>query len=322
MYKGRRVHFVVWMPAAAWSDATSKAYLRPILVLIFVIVLMIQMAMPTIWTAVVGLLGAFCTWRFINRYGGRYMRVWEHCSGFLILDEKGRPIRDKSICADFFKAYVTWEEAYLRPAVLQRLSKKALEFRFRVVEDWVLLGKQIELPRRGKLDMQVRKSHEALSTSEERIAAKSREEQVLAAEINNLLYLISEDMQIRRTELLRNLTRFQKFEVELADLIKKRIDEYEYWLALLDAKGFRVRYTLWGSMIVAVSAVVSALLSRTPLPLLLVILPAAKYLLDQLGGVRGLRRAATRHARYAQKVELTLRRLDASLDASRIRIPA
>jgi len=321
-YKGRRVRFVLWMPASVWNRATNNAIFRPVILLTLAIALMIQFSVPVGWVVLVGLAGAYASWRFINRRGGKYMRVWENCTGFLLLDEKGRPIREVGIYPDFFKAYATWEEAYLRPAVLQKLSRRALESKFKVIRNWVLLGKSVKIDRHRKLDQETQKTHEALSASEERLTPKVEEKEILAAEINNLLYRTSEDMEIRRTDLVRKLTRLCRAEQDLALLIKKRAEVYDYWLALLDAQGLRVRFTRLGLLIAAVSGVASAILTRTLYPLLLLSLPVLKYGLDLVGGVRGLRRTATRHEVSASMIETAIERLDPTFSPSLIRFPS
>ena len=164
--------------------------------------------------------------------------------------------------------------------------------------------------------------HLALSKSEERLADQLQEEQTLSAEINNLLYQISEDMQIRRVGLIRKLTRLKRVEEDLASLLESRSEEYEYWLELLDAKGFRVRFTRWGSILAGVGGVFSALLSGRPYPLLLLFLPLIRYGIDFVGGVRGLRRKAVAHAKAAKKLDAALARLDPPFKPNLVRLPA
>jgi len=320
-YRGKSIHFAVWAPQQVLNSAMFRAFGWPAFVVAFAVVLMLQFSVRLEWVLLTLIIAAFGILRFVNRYGGRFMRLWENCTGFAVLDEKGRFMKDTSNYADYFMAFATWEEAYLRPAVLCKISAAAVESRLRIMRQVSRLNRQVNLRTKKKLDQQLQNMHEKLSRSEEKLANILEEGQTVAIETNNLLLKISEDMQIRRTELVRRLTRLRNSYDRMSYQLNQRADDYEYWLQLMEAKGFRIRYTHWGFILVGVGGIISALLSGRPYPLLLLILPIVKYGIDYIGGVRGLKRRSRSYRKAESKIETAIARLSPRFESSLVRIP-
>lgn len=320
-YSGRKIQFLVWIPLRKWHGLLTSLG-RPALVLVVMGVVLYQLSLPLILTVPVLMTAAPIMLFYGLRYGASRMRLWENCTGFLVLDTKGKPLQDRSSYSEYFKAFATWEEAYLRPVVVQRLSDRLVKLRIKTRRLTTELSKDVRLPEpTTRLDNEVLEMHKSLTQAEVRLTPLLEEEDRLTTEISNLLLEISEDMQIRRTVLLHRLRKLQKVESSLDMELSQRADDYDFWLVLLSGKGLRIRFTWPGAIFTVMASSISALFSGTPLPLSMTSLPFLRYVLDTLGGVRALRKAARNRRRVSEQIEAYFKRLDPEYDSTLMRLP-
>jgi hypothetical protein len=223
---------------------------------------------------------------------------------------------------EFFKAFATWEEVYLRPVVVQTLSKDVLELNARILRILSELNREVKFkePRR-ELDRQILSMHATLTESEEMLTPLLDREQLTITRTHNLMLRISEDGVIAREELLNELKSLCDMEDSLSSMLNKRAQEYEYWLDLLESKGVRLRYSHTGAIMTAVSSSVSAVVTGNPAPLSLISLPFLRYILDSSSGVRSLRREARNHMNLAIRIRSYMPNLSPEFDNTLARFP-
>lgn len=262
---------------------------------------------------------------FVVWVSGRWplRKLWSRCTGFLVLDKDGSPITDIRRYDEFFKAFATWEEAYLRPVVVQSLSKETLELKARILRVLAESSREVKFKKPTKeLDRQILSMHEALTISEVTLTPLLEEEQLVLTRTHNLLLRISEDGVIHREALLNELSSLSRVEDSLTSLIDKRAEQYEYWLALLEAKGMKFRFSWSGAFLTVVSSSVSAVVIGNPTPLSLISLPFLRYVLDAVSGVRSLRREARNRSRMAVKIRDYLLTLGPEFNYTLARFPS
>lgn len=247
--------------------------------------------------------------------------MWENCTGFLVLDSQNRPVRSLESYGELFKAYVTWEEAYFRPAVVQKLSRPIQAMLLMMLRRMTDSNK-VYLPEPKKvLDHEVIKMHKALTLSEETLNPIIERLQIGVTEINNLSLRISENGDILRNELLDKLRNLSEIATIYQKGLEQRAKDYEHWLDLLAAKDIRIRYSRKGALLTIASSTLSATLSGSALPLSLISLPFYKYLFDSIAGVRALKWAALHSALFAKRIDQYMIRINPNFDISLARLP-
>ncbi len=284
--------------------------------------ILFQLSVPTMVTALILVIVFFTVASRCLRYGTQGARLAKSCTGFTVLDLKGKPIRNTNTYTDYFRAFATWEECDLRPAAVQHLSKKILERLHRTRRLLVKLGKEVRFPQpKTELDRQVLRMHLALTTDEQKLNPLLEREEILVTEINNLSLKISGDRGIRRARLLRKLNQLEEVEVALGEGLTRRGDAYDYWLSLLGAKGLTLRFSLKGAVLSATMAAALAALTRNPMPLSRLSVPFLKYVIDATAGVRALRRKSGVRREQAKRIRTYIERISPNLDSSLIRLP-
>jgi hypothetical protein len=323
-YKRKKVHFAVWLSYRVWVHSQQDVFIAPfgaLIVALVLLALVVHLSIPALIP--LGIVGGYLAFRRAGLAGARKTRLWENATGFLVLDEGGEPIRARDDYDDYFQAYATWEEAFFRPVVLQKMSKRVRRQLSEIRRLAVQSAKSAKLPEPlTELDRQVTRTNQVLTKSAQGLNPLLDEEERLVTEIQNLSLRISEDYIIRRAELIGKLRTLQKLDEKIEKLLLERADAYDFWLVLLAGKGLNLRYTHRGALIAVGMGSVSAVLTRSLTPLTSISFPFLRYLADYLGGVRSLNRGAKKRARLKLAIEDYVHRLSPKFNPSMVRLPS
>jgi hypothetical protein len=262
----------------------------------------------------------FAVWIAINS-PRKYLSM--KLTGFLVLDADGNPLADISIYAQLFQAFAIWELAMLRePVAGESVRKKhtLLDQTERITER----AKTIKFKTTKRtLDKELKKTHEQLTANEAAMNPLMHEylqlEEKIALQLKGIRE--SEETEIQSDLFLSDLKRIRTIQDNSLQLIRLRIEMYEYWLDLLQSKGFRLKYSTVGTVWVTLSSTLSALVTGSAMPMSGISYSALKYAIDQVSGVRALMRGANDLEKSVTSLDEFIDNLNHGLDSSIVRLP-
>lgn len=327
-FEGEEIQFVVWYPARSQNVALL---IVPALLLLcsatawagLIIIEKLLADLPSWFVLIVFAIVFWQVARRSFRYAGRRHVVSQDCSGFLVVDTNGDPVKDLGKYQDYFAAFVLWEETFLRPVAVKAVPAKIARLNKRIRHELTRISKNADLGTpRTEVDREVKRIHVALTRNEEDLNPLLDMELVMSNEINNLSLKVSEEMKLDRRDFTRKLHQLRKIEGRIIARLDERAILYDCWLAALDRRSvwLSLRFTK-GSALFAL--IVSALLAKfndSIVPFSRMSLPFFRYTMDSLAGVRKLKRARKTRNRLAKRIDRWREGLNLSYDPGIARI--
>jgi len=102
---------------------------------------------------------------------------------------------------------------------------------------------------------------------------------------------------------------------------RERIRIYEYWLDLLNAKGIKIKFSRKGAVVSTIISSIAAIVTRNPLPLTGISPHFLRYLLDEVGGMRGLQNFAENRKKFSEELAEYLVKANSTFNQSLLRFP-
>jgi len=321
---GYQVHFLLWLPKNRYDRRYLGIRVAIILFASIVITTVFFLQGLSISSSILILVSSlFVTLlaiRFWCRIYSSHIRFWEHCTGFLVIDPKLKRIMDKDLYHGFFSDYVTLEEVRFRPPI----GKILPEFLRKILRNMRIqsarTNRRIETKKpKTNIDREILKLHYRLTGSEELLNPLLDDEDAITVELRDLSYSVLRDFNIQRIKLIEKLKQYRRIEIQIVSGLEKRIEIYDQWLQIWAKKGVRIRFSRSSAFISAIGNLILIFLNRRISPTSLISRPFLLYLIDNVSGVRGLKRTVKIYKIRIERITRYLDRINPNFNSNLIR---